>query len=188
MIKNTKKAFTLVELIVVITILAILATIAFISLQGYSQDAKNSKVASDLRNIASAIETNSTKNSTPLSSVLTNSGTTNRLAGTESVGSGILLSDTTYRVGNVNFATIGQNGADFTDPNNGDSQYVFAMTTSSGFKGYQVAGRVIENDTNKARITGSYYKKATTDALGLIAGTNPVTGSGLVDGDTNDLY
>jgi len=32
-----KKAFTLVELIVVITILAILWTIAFISLQGYSR-------------------------------------------------------------------------------------------------------------------------------------------------------
>jgi prepilin-type N-terminal cleavage/methylation domain-containing protein len=47
--RNTKKqAFTLVELIVVITILAILGTIAFISLQGYSQDAKNSKVTSDL--------------------------------------------------------------------------------------------------------------------------------------------
>ncbi|MDR1987995.1 MAG: prepilin-type N-terminal cleavage/methylation domain-containing protein [Candidatus Peribacteria bacterium] len=33
MIKSTKKAFTLVELIVVVTILAILGTIAFISLQ-----------------------------------------------------------------------------------------------------------------------------------------------------------
>ena len=52
---NTKKAFTLVELIVVITILAILGTIAFISLQGYSADARNSKRTSDLGNIQSAI-------------------------------------------------------------------------------------------------------------------------------------
>jgi len=37
-----KKAFTLVELIVVITILTILGTIAFISLQGYSRDARDS--------------------------------------------------------------------------------------------------------------------------------------------------
>ena len=54
--RNTKtQAFTLVELIVVITILAILGTIAFISLQGYSADARNSKRTSDLGNIQSAI-------------------------------------------------------------------------------------------------------------------------------------
>jgi prepilin-type N-terminal cleavage/methylation domain-containing protein len=53
--RNTKKAFTLVELIVVITILAILGTIAFISLQGYSADARNSKRTSDIGNIQSAI-------------------------------------------------------------------------------------------------------------------------------------
>ena len=77
MIRNTKKAFTLVELIVVITILAILGTIAFISLQGYSGEAKNSKVTSDLRNIASAIETTSTRNGTILSEMITATGTTN---------------------------------------------------------------------------------------------------------------
>jgi len=54
--KNTNKGFTLVELIVVITILAILGTIAFISLQGYSQDARNSKVVSDIRTIVTSIE------------------------------------------------------------------------------------------------------------------------------------
>jgi len=53
--RNTKSAFTLVELIVVITILAILGTIAFISLQGYSADARNSKRTSDLGNIQSAM-------------------------------------------------------------------------------------------------------------------------------------
>jgi len=46
-----KKAFTLVELIVVITILAILWTIAFISLQWYSKDTRNSVRLSDLLNI-----------------------------------------------------------------------------------------------------------------------------------------
>jgi len=49
--KNSKKAFTLVELIVVITILAILWTIAFISLQWYSKDTRNSVRLSDLSNI-----------------------------------------------------------------------------------------------------------------------------------------
>ena len=50
--KNTNKAFTLVELIVVITILAILATIAFISFQGATNDAKDVKVKSDVANLA----------------------------------------------------------------------------------------------------------------------------------------
>ena len=49
-IKNSK-AFTLVELIVVITILAILWTIAFISLQGYSANARDSVRISNLTNM-----------------------------------------------------------------------------------------------------------------------------------------
>lgn len=47
--------FTLAELIVVITILAILATVGFIALSGYSQDAKNSAVATNVRSLYTAI-------------------------------------------------------------------------------------------------------------------------------------
>jgi len=54
--KKNKKAFTLVELIVVITILAILWTIAFISLQGYSKSARNSVRISDLSSIDKQLE------------------------------------------------------------------------------------------------------------------------------------
>lgn len=43
--------FTLVELIVVITILAILGTIGFISIQGYSSNARDSMRISDLKNM-----------------------------------------------------------------------------------------------------------------------------------------
>jgi prepilin-type N-terminal cleavage/methylation domain-containing protein len=60
--RSTKnQAFTLVELIVVITILAILGTIAFISLQGYSQDAKNSKVTSDVSSLAQKVNIKTTE-------------------------------------------------------------------------------------------------------------------------------
>jgi len=54
--KHIKQAFTLVELIVVITILAILGTIAFVSLQGYSKDARNSARVSDVSIINTSLE------------------------------------------------------------------------------------------------------------------------------------
>ena len=49
--KSTRSAFTLVELIVVITILAVLGTIGFISMQGYSADARNAKRTSDVNSM-----------------------------------------------------------------------------------------------------------------------------------------
>lgn len=193
MIRNTKKAFTLVELIVVITILAILGTIAFISLQGYSGEAKNSKVTSDLRNIASAIETASTRNSVTLSQVATATAlTTNEVSGVTfwpnadtlatNAGSGI-----TYKVANVDFAAIGQNGEDFKDPNSTDaaSNYLFGLVVSPEFKAYQLAGQIIENDVKKARVTGTFFTASGSSAAWLIsaafsAGSDPTTA--LLDG------
>ncbi|MFB0965186.1 MAG: type II secretion system protein [Patescibacteria group bacterium] len=49
------KGFTLAELIVVVTILTILATIGFLALSGYSQDAKESAVKTNVRSVYSAI-------------------------------------------------------------------------------------------------------------------------------------
>ena len=51
-----KKAFTLVELIVVITILAILWTIAFVSMSWYSKTARDSTRTSDISKIKSSLE------------------------------------------------------------------------------------------------------------------------------------
>lgn len=53
---NHKKAFTLVELIVVITILAILATIWFLSFNGYQKTARDSTRMSDIWNMSKVIE------------------------------------------------------------------------------------------------------------------------------------
>nr|MDD3719732.1 prepilin-type N-terminal cleavage/methylation domain-containing protein [Candidatus Gracilibacteria bacterium] len=54
--QNSKKAFTLVELIVVITILAILGSIAFISLQSYTKNARDGQRLSDINNIRKNLE------------------------------------------------------------------------------------------------------------------------------------
>lgn len=178
MMRNTKKAFTLVELIVVITILAILGTIAFISLQGYSGEAKNSKVTSDLRNIASAIETASTRNSVTLAQVVRgNLIANNWVTGTLTVWETfvpLVWSGASYAVGNVDFAAIGQNGEDFIDPNSGTParDYLFGMVVSPEFKSYQLAGQVIENDVKKARITGTFFTASGATATWLISAAN----------------
>ena len=51
-----KKAFTLVELIIVITVLAVLATIAFLNLNGYTWEARDSVRFTDLKNIQKTME------------------------------------------------------------------------------------------------------------------------------------
>lgn len=53
------KGFTLVELIVVITILAILATVGFVSMAGYSQDARNATKEHDVAAIGRVISNES---------------------------------------------------------------------------------------------------------------------------------
>lgn len=47
--------FTLAELIVVITVLAILATVGFLALSGYTEDAKEASVKTNVRSVYSAI-------------------------------------------------------------------------------------------------------------------------------------
>jgi len=56
-----RKAFTLVELIIVITILAILATLAFVSFQWYTSKSRDSNRASTAKNIETWLELFQTK-------------------------------------------------------------------------------------------------------------------------------
>lgn len=49
-------AFTLVELVVVITILAILGTIGFLSLGGYSSNARDSDRVADIVNLSKSLD------------------------------------------------------------------------------------------------------------------------------------
>lgn len=192
--KSTKKAFTLVELIVVITILAVLATVAFISLTGYSQDAKNSKVASDIRSLVSAIEAGSAKGDFTVKDIVnTTLATSHGITDVANSGTITLTSVAiagTYDVGTVDFPTIKQNGDDFKDSD--ENEYLVAFVSSGSFAGYNVAGQTKNSaGTALAYIAGNYIQVETTDAESLISqsgGTTPLVDEDPMTTTTTDLY
>ena len=187
--KNTnRKAFTLVELIVVITILAILGTIAFISLQWYSQDAKNSKVASDLGTLASAIEISNTKGNTTIAGLLDNAKNSGVSLPTGTFGSGLTITDgTNAGIGWVDFAALNQNGADFKDSDGKD--YIYSYAASGSVAYYQVVWQVKEaSGSNKVLVKGNYVEKITSDVDGLVAWTTNTGGLKNNDIDTIAWY
>ncbi len=197
--KKVQKGFTLVELIVVITILAILGTIAFISLQGYSQDAKNSKVSSDIRTLASAIETRLTESAisihdlvgTSLSDGMGNHIVTDGSQNLTFAGSGSSMSGATYSVGTIAFTTLGQNGEDFVDPN-GNEYVIGTLTKTDGdnsYVMYQIVGEAGGADTRSTVVKGNYLFDAsvTTDVTGLVSASGATANTPETSGLTNDL-
>lgn len=177
--KQNFRAFTLVELIVVITILAILWTIAFISLQGYSQTAKNSKIAQDIKTLSSAIEiwitswkiSNlaslvswdiSSQNWVSPSSIVTVYDD-NQLAYTW-VLDGVSID---YSIWNIDFAALKQNGDDFKDSNWNDYIITTALTGSTAY--YQLAGQQIANSGEFLATIKWNYNPQDWDTLSLVS-------------------
>ena len=104
---QSNQGFTLVELIVVITILAILGTIGFISLQGYSAQSRDSKRASDMRALNTAVNVTNTNGIGLLNLIVQD--TTRELAYASTNVGGTLLTSTTYEAGRIDFGVINQN-------------------------------------------------------------------------------
>ncbi len=155
--KIGKKAFTLVELIVVITILAVLATVAFISLTGYSQDAKNSKVQSDIRTLVSAIEAKMTKDGTTASNLvdwsyaLANDNAALPILRYKSGASAIaMINKSNYTIWWVDFPTLWQSSDDFVTSE--WNQYLLVWVDNF----YQVAGETMENWVYTAVVKWNY--------------------------------
>ncbi len=196
--RNTKKAFTLVELIVVITILAILATVAFVSLSGYSQDAKNSKVKSDIASLRVIIDSALTKDDLTVNQLVKDEKTANKVDTSKiiwyltSTGATTTwaLSSLDYKVWTIDFAALRQNGDKFKD-NDGNPYYTaYAATGSTAY--FQVAGQ-IKNKAGQynAVIEWNYYKADGAELDGLIADKSGQPATGLKDWDsmgTTGLY
>lgn len=204
--KKMQKGFTLVELIVVITILAILGTIAFISLQGYSQDARNSKITSDVRNLTSAIETGTTDGTVQLSNIVATAETTNTLQGTNAYGSGKTIGDTTtdgaastalYKVGDIALTALRQSETDFnyedslTAGGTTERNYLAGVLIDSdanngkGYLVYQVAGQLPNPAGGKtAVVKGNWYILDNDSTIGGLITPSSNSGTGVVDGDT----
>lgn len=155
--RNTKNAFTLVELIVVITILAILGTIAFISLQGYSADARNSKRTSDLGNIQSAISLKMVEG-TPLMSFITEN-TASELTDLAVAGKTNVATGSTYKAGTPNYTVLNVAAKDFKDPQ-GDNEYRIGATSYKGGV-FQIAATMEQDGTDQALVNGTYVARGT---------------------------
>jgi len=158
--KNTNKAFTLVELIVVITILTILGTIAFISLQGYSADAKDGKKVSDLSSLIKKINIEETKG-TKLSNLISGSTPITLTINTNT--------GATANKGTVNFATIKEDADSFKPDKIND--YVFSYAKGgSGTGAYNfIQMAATKESDNTAIVVGNYYKMDTNDSASIIS-------------------
>jgi len=199
--KKVQKGFTLVELIVVITILAILGTIAFISLQGYSQDARNSKITADLRSLTSAIETSITDGTITLGSLVTNTGsyTANQVSGDYGSGVTIGTDEDSYQVGEIDFTALRQSGEEFNYADGTDTrEYIVGVLTDNDVDGnnktddsyvvYQVAGQIplADGENYEAVVKGNWYSLPDSNIEGVIttaADTDDATPEGVKNGD-----
>lgn len=159
--KNLKKWFTLVELIVVITILAILGTIAFISLQGYSGDARNSKRTSDLGNINSALKTQLTQGQSFISFVTTVNG--NLVSPASVGGAAVSVASGSYNAGTVNYTALPVKASDFQDPLD-TKPYAIGVTTKAGGS-VEISASMEQGGSRVAKLMGDYVPRTTGPAV-----------------------
>lgn len=193
--RNTKKAFTLVELIVVITILAILATVAFVSLGGQTDNARNTVKKDKIGKLATSIE-NARTNGLSLSA-FASGVTANQISG-NIAGTWVTVSKN-YNAWDVNLTALDVKAEDFKDGETNSFKYGY--TTKAGGK-YELAATIKEGDLQKAYVVGTFEPRtilwttiswtwkllpwSTTKSTFLIANTTNIKKLGYWDYVTND--
>jgi len=147
-----KKAFTLVELIVVITILAILATVAFVSLWGQTDNAKNTIKKDNLAKLTTSIE-NARINTVMLSAFVNPSGwTASRLDPTAQIWGTWVLAWVDYDAWDINIMVLDMKSDDFKDWLN---NFKYWYTLKRWGK-YELAATLKEWDLQRAYVIGIY--------------------------------
>ena len=170
--KINKKAFTLVELIVVITILAILATIAFISLSWYTKEASNSKILYDVRNLTKVMEIRLSRWGDLDNLVLNDRTSINWVNETLTVSSGAyVLSALTYEVWTFDFGKMKINWSDFVYDDKWDKrEYMFGYVKTPVKLFYEFAGQVMNQAWKyDVIISWNYFDISSTDTKWLIS-------------------
>lgn len=178
--------FTLVELLVIIVILSILWVIAFVSMQEYAQNARNSKIVTDIRVLSSAIENGSTaKGWGFFMDLVLEAWAYGNAVSTGTFWWGVDISSVSYEVGKINFPLIRQVGPDFTDPE--WNEYIVSVILDENNDDnlfYQVAGQTKNiNGSYDASVKWNYVKIIPTDIDWLIAGSD--YGSGITQSSKN---
>lgn len=190
-IKNTKKAFTLVELIVVITILAILASISYTSYQGYASDARNSKRQSDVRSIVSKINERTTVWMNVTNSVINNPNfEVSTWAGVTFWGDPTWTSynNNIYTAWTINFLALWLD--EITDPLSWESYSIWAVTR--WWKRFEVAWVVETDNWNIAYVNWDYeartLQEKEVDTFSTWDTTLVLLDSAWIVGSDNELW
>jgi len=144
-----KKAFTLVELIVVITILAILGTIAFISLQSYTWLARNSVRLDKIGKLATSLDTKQIS----WAPLLWASIGGREVPGASFWGTGAIVS-LNYVAWPVNETFLWINDDQFRDPLTDDDFPVWVTSTAN--TSYQVTATIETDNGDTSIVEGSY--------------------------------
>lgn len=124
---------------------------SFLWLWGYSDDAKNAKITSDINNLQSAISIRQAQWNTLSSLILSTDN--NILTGLYVGGKKANTSDRSYIVGNVNYSMIGIKKNDFISPNK--KEYIVGYTNTWRWR-YEIAGVLRNGLKLEAIVKGTY--------------------------------
>jgi prepilin-type N-terminal cleavage/methylation domain-containing protein len=169
---KSNKAFSLVELIVVITILAVLATLWFLSYQWESQNATNSKILYDVRNLTSAIEIKLSRWEEISDLVLNNRMLENWVNTWATINSwAYILWNLEYSVWYPDYQKLKINWDDFKYIENWEEkEYIYAYIKTPKKLYYEFAWEIKQLDWKyQAVIKWNYFSKISTDAKWLVS-------------------